>query len=219
VQKPVNWLTEHPLFRGLATPGKVDPSLMVAYVEGFAPVVNSVPAFLHVTLSRADGKAKALLREIWNDELGLSGTKSHPVLFEELHAAVTSAHGRNEASQRVGIVAAGRMVELCGSGPWPIGVAAMKAHEGQFPSAYGSILPAMERSFGPLAEFFRLHSEADVEHTAAGAELLRMAIEEHVVTEAEADRSYVSSTDLLRTLMDGIFDEIGDRFVDTQRQA
>ena len=96
------WLVSHPVFRCLGSEAS-EPQVLVSYGEGFAPVVNSVPAFLHLTLSRADGRASVLLREIWNDELGLSGTKAHPVLFDELHQAVTVRWGSNESAQQFGV--------------------------------------------------------------------------------------------------------------------
>lgn len=199
------WLASHPVFRGLASE-TVDSRLLVSYVEGFAPVVNSVPAFLHITMSRAQGNPSMLLREIWNDELGLSGTKAHPVLFDEVHQFVTTRWGSDIGVQSLGVAAAVQMIQLCGSGPWPIGVAAMKAHESQFPVAYGTALPALEKTLGPLAEFFRVHSHADVEHAEAGSQLLRWGIAEAVVTETEADEAFQYSTQILLSLMNGIWE-------------
>jgi len=198
------WLLNHPVFRSLSDAAEA-PGILVSYVEGFAPVVNSVPAFLHLTLTRGDHDARILLREIWNDELGLSGTKAHPVLFDELHHAVTSRWGSNRDIQAFGVDACVRMIQLCGSGSWPIGVAAMKAHESQFPTAYGSILPTMDQLLGSSSEFFRVHSYADVEHSKAGSQLLRRGISERVVSATEADQAFEHSTEILRNLMDAIW--------------
>lgn len=201
----VTWLVNHPVFRGLAS-SVINERLLVAYVEGFAPVVNSVPAFLHVTMSRAQGKAAELLREIWNDELGLTGTKAHPVLFDDVHRAVTQRWGSHTSVQSFGVTAAVNMIQLCASGPWPIGVAAMKAHESQFPVAYGTALPALEKILGPPAEFFRVHSQADVEHTETGSQLLQSGIAEAIVSAIEADEVFERSTRILRELMDRIWE-------------
>lgn len=198
------WLVDHPLFRALAV-SPTNPGVLAAYVEAFAPVVNSVPAFLHVTLSRSNGRVASLLREIWNDELGLSGTPSHPVLFDQLHNAVVSKFGGNIEVQSLGVTAAGDMIHLCSSGPWPIGVAAMKAHESQFPASYTAILDNMEAMFGVAAEFFRVHSYADIEHTKAATALLQQAIEAGVITIEEVDGAFYASTVILRNLMDGIW--------------
>lgn len=198
------WLVSHPVFRNF-TEGAPEPQVLVSYAEGFAPVVNSVPTFLHLTLSRSDARASLLLREIWNDELGLSGTKAHPVLFDELYCVVTTRWGKNGRSQEHGIAAAIKMIRLCGSGKWPIGVAAMKAHESQFPTAYSTILPVMEGLLGMASEFFRVHSEADVEHTKAGDQLLRHGISEGIVSPADAEQAFESSTQILRELMDAIW--------------
>jgi len=202
--KDLTWLVSHPVFRSLTDENQA-ASVLPSYVEGFAPVVNSVPAFLHLTLSRADAKANILLREIWNDELGLSGTKAHPVLFDEVHQSVTARWGTKRDAQQYGITAAVQMIQLCGSGNWPIGVAAMKAHESQFPLAYSKILPTLSTLLGPVSEFFRVHSEADIEHTEAGDELLRWGISQGVVSEIEAEEAFDCSTRILRALMDDIW--------------
>ena len=204
LQSVTTWLANHPVFLNLANEAG-DPRALVSYAEGFAPVVNSVPAFLHLTLSRANGRANVMLREIWNDELGLSGTKPHPVLFDEFHRAVTARWGSNTQVQQKGIAAAVQMIQLCGSGPWPIGVAAMKAHESQFPVAYTTILPAIEKLLGVGSEFFRVHSQADVEHSKAGDELLRWGIAERIVPAADAEKAFERSTLVLRGLMDAIW--------------
>ena len=45
-----------------------------------------------------------LLREIWNDELGLSGTKAHPVLFDDLYRAVTARWGQDSALRSMALL-------------------------------------------------------------------------------------------------------------------
>jgi pyrroloquinoline quinone (PQQ) biosynthesis protein C len=199
------WLAKHPVFSALQ--GKTeDGAVLSAYAEGFAPVVNAVPVFLHVTLSRADAEACGLLRDIWNDELGVSGTAAaHPVLFDEVHRAFTSRWGPNLEAQRHGIKAAKAMIDLCSSGPWPIGVAAMRAHESQFPTAYSEVLDYLHREIGPAAEFFSVHSLADVEHSAVGRRLLERAVYERIATENEIVHTFDASTTILRNLMDSIW--------------
>jgi len=176
------WLSRHPVFSEFAT-YNARSSLLIAYVEGFAPMVNSVPAFLHLTMSRASGQAADLLRSIWDDELGMNGTRPHPVLFDDVYREVTGRHGHNSSAQRHGIAAAVEMVKLCGEGAWPVGVAAMKAHESQFPEAYSKILPAMSVALSNAAEFFEVHSVADVEHAEIGSQLVELGIQSGVVSE------------------------------------
>lgn len=198
------WLVRHRVFCEFAT-GSPRSSLMVAYVEGFAPMVNSVPVFLHLTMSRASVQAAELLRNIWDDELGVSGTRPHPVLFDEVHREITQRYGRCLLAQRYGVAAAVEMVELCGEGDWPVGVAAMKAHESQFPEAYGAILAMMSGALGSGAEFFEVHSVADVEHTELGRRLIDLGIESGVVSEDEMENTFRRSTDILRGLMDSVW--------------
>ncbi len=182
---------------------QIDPQVLVAYVEVFAPFVNSLPARVHLTLSRADRKAASVLREIWSDELGLSGTKARPALFDQLHQSVVDRWGHNIDIQHVGVSAAVQMIQLCGSGPWPIGVAAIKA-ETQFMSAYKTIFPSVRKAVGPASEFFQVHSYADTKHHAVD-ELLAWGISESVVTYDEAAEAYNHSTELLSGLMDSIW--------------
>ena len=199
------WLQEHSVFRALR--GREHPEqLWPTYVEAFAMVVYSVPAFLGVTLARADENSLPLLSEIWSDELGTSATAAHPVLFQRLRDAVVARYGARPEMHAIGLEAAAKMTRLCASGPWPVGVAAMKAHESQFPTAYGSILGVAREEWGAAAEFFDVHAAADVEHSRAGTEMLIAAEQRGVAPVSLIEKSYETSSALLKELMDGIWE-------------
>jgi len=198
------WLVNHSVFAALREDQKVE-RVWPILAEAFAPLIYAVPSFLGITLARADSHARELLQQIWSDELGTANTLSHPVLFENFHRKVTSRWGYFPDVHEFGIKAATGMIELCGSGPWPIGVAAMKAHESQFPSTYASILARASKDLGEADEFFTVHAEADVEHSAAAQSLLEYSLKQKLVSEESLISSYNSSKSLIKTLVDQIW--------------
>lgn len=198
------WLVNHSVFEALRKGQKVE-RIWPILAEAFSPLIYAVPSFLGITLARANSDARDLLEKIWSDELGTIGTLSHPVLFENFHRKVTSRWGCFPEAHKFGIKAATGMIELCGSGPWPIGVAAMKAHEGQFPSAYSSILQRASKDLEDAAEFFTVHAEADIEHSAAAQSLLEYSLEHNIVSEESLISSYNSSKNLIKNLVDQIW--------------
>jgi pyrroloquinoline quinone (PQQ) biosynthesis protein C len=198
---PEQWLVTHPLFNHLRG-DDTSKKAWAVFAETFAPLIYSVPAFLGVTLARADSHARSSLDEVWAEELGTNGVASHPVLFENLHRVATRSGGSFHKLQGFGIEAGCRMVALCGSGPWPVGVSAMLAHESQFPAAYSSILDQAYRDLGESAYFFKIHSTADVEHTSGASSLLTYALENQLVDRATVNNSYRLSAEILRELAD-----------------
>lgn len=204
-ERPRQWLAHHPFFTTLRTadaPGE----LWSMFAEGFAPLIYSVPAFLGVTLAKADDFSSPFLIEVWSDELGAGPTPSHPVLFEIFHRFATSRWGHFPELHQPGVQAAGAMVALCASGAWPVGVAAMAAHESQFPEAYSSIIPQAISMLESAADFFRIHATADVEHSSSATSILREAVARGIVTEDIAISSFESSTHILKTLIDQVWE-------------
>jgi len=193
------WLAKHSLFC-LLSKDRYPKKAWAVFAESFAPLIYSVPAFLGTTLARADSYSRPFLDDIWAEELGVGNSPSHPVLFESFHRAATSSWGCFPDIQRYGITAGSAMADLCGSGPWPIGVAAMLAHEGQFPVAYGGILENAKRDLGEAAGFFVVHSTADIQHSSVAQLLLQYSVEKGIATEAAIKSAYNSSTDVLRRL-------------------
>ena len=195
------WLVRHPLFSHLRD-GQTPKKVWAIFAETFAPLIYSVPTFLGVTLARADAHARELLDEVWAEEVGVNGAASHPGLFENLHRVATSRWGCFHQLQAFGIEAGHKMTALCGSGPWPVGVSAMLAHEGQFPAAYSSILDQAYHDLGETAYFFKLHSTADVEHSSRASALLSYALENRIVDQPTVDFSYQQAANILGTLAD-----------------
>jgi hypothetical protein len=178
------------------------------YAEAAAPLVYTVPAFLGITFSRTDARAKEVLSEVWAEELGMADNLSHPVLFQNFYQSVTDRWGKYTHLQKIGVRAGIRMIELCSSGDWPIGVAAMLAHESQFPHAYESMLPAAKQDLGDAAEFFEAHSLVDLEHTETSSKLLDYALTNGIAKETEIEKSYSASVELLRSVFDAVWAEM-----------
>jgi len=176
------------------------------FAESFAPLIYSVPAFLGVTLARADMQARSFLASIWADEVGHSGVPSHPSLFEAFHRRAIASNRVYPEQHQHGIAAACEMIALCGSGPWPIGIAAMLAHEREFPNAYASLMERASAELGEDCEFFRVHAVADLEHTTLALSLLDMAVERQVAAEDEIQMSHKRSRAVLRDLADRAWD-------------
>jgi hypothetical protein len=172
------------------------------FAEAFFPLIYSVPTFLGVTLARSDSCSRPSLEDIWAEELGTKNNLSHPVLFEMLHRVATKRWGSFHQMHQYGIDTARQMISLCASGPWPFGVAAMLAHESQFPAAYSRILPRAREDLDSNALFFEVHSLADVEHTSHGRALLDDAVQRKIVTPERIRAAYDESTAILRHLAD-----------------
>jgi pyrroloquinoline quinone (PQQ) biosynthesis protein C len=200
------WLIEHPFFAALRS--DFSRNAWAMYAEAAAPLIYTVPTFLGVTLARTDTKAKEILSEVWAEELGMAENLSHPVLFQKFHQSVTDRWGKYTHLQRFGVKAGIGMIELCSSGDWPIGVAAMLAHESQFPPAYQSMLAVAKQDLGDDSEFFDVHALVDVEHTATSTRLLDYAVSSGVARDREIEQSYFASAELLRSVFDGVWAEM-----------
>ncbi len=200
------WLIEHPFFVALRE--GFSRHAWAMYAEAAAPLIYTVPTFLGVTLARTDTKAREILSEVWDEELGMADNLSHPVLFQTFHQSVTARWGKFPHLQRFGVRAGIGMIELCSSGDWPIGVAAMLAHESQFPPAYESMLHVAKQDLGDDSAFFDVHALVDVEHTATSTKLLAYAVTSGFVTESEIEESYLASGQLLRSVFDGVWAEM-----------
>ena len=200
------WLIEHPFFAALRS--DFSRNAWAMYAEAAAPLIYTVPTFLGVTLARTDAKAREILSEVWAEELGMAENLSHPVLFQKFHQSVTERWGQYTHLQRFGVKAGIGMIELCSSGDWPIGVAAMLAHESQFPPAYQSMLEVAKQDLGDDSEFFDVHALVDIEHTATSTRLLDYAVNQGIVGDREIEESYVASGELLRSVFDGVWAEM-----------
>lgn len=200
------WLIEHPFF--VALRNSFSKNAWAMYAEAAAPLIYTVPTFLGVTLARTDTKAKEILSEVWAEELGMAENLSHPVLFQKFHQSATDRWGKYTHLQSFGVRAGIGMIELCSSGDWPIGVAAMLAHESQFPPAYQSMLPVAKQDLGDDSEFFDVHALVDIEHTATSTKLLDYAVTSGIVRERELEESYFASAELLRSVFDGVWAEM-----------
>jgi pyrroloquinoline quinone (PQQ) biosynthesis protein C len=193
------WLVAHALFARLRDGDSIAWS---AFAEAFAPLIYSVPAFLGVTLAQADAAAYSHLREVWHSELGDDGGTAHPTLFERVHRAAVSAGSRHPQLRLAGVRAGAAMVATCSAGPWPIGMAAMLAHEGEFPAAYGSILIVADRRLGAAAEFFHVHAAADIEHAALARRMIGEAIAAGVASAAAVVNAHNRGRAILAELAD-----------------
>lgn len=197
------WLKDHPLFVHLAK-GNSDHAW--AYLaEGMACLIYSVPAFLGITFAKSDAFSRKLIEDIWNDELGKGSVPAHPVLFEEFHGNATNKWGKFQNLHVYGIEAGTKMIKLCGSENWAIGMAAMKAHESQFPSTYGAILKSAKQNLGKDSLFFEVHSVADVEHSSMATKLIETAIQQNICSELKINEAYEKSKLILKNLFDSIW--------------
>lgn len=205
------WLIEHPFF--VALRNGFSKNAWAMYAEAAAPLIYTVPAFLGVTLARTDARAKEILSEVWAEELGMADNLSHPVLFQTFHQSVTNRWGKYTHLQKFGVRAGTGMIELCSSGDWPIGVAAMLAHESQFPPAYQSMITVARQDLGDDAAFFEVHALVDIEHTSTSTKLLDYAMTKGIVKESEIEKSYRASGELLRSVFDAVWAEMSARSV------
>jgi pyrroloquinoline quinone (PQQ) biosynthesis protein C len=200
------WLIEHPFFVALRT--GFPKHAWAMYAEAAAPLIYTVPTFLGVTLARTDTRAREILSEVWDEELGMADNLSHPVLFQQFHRGVTQRWGNYPHLHALGVRAGIGMIELCSSGDWPIGVAAMLAHESQFPPAYESMLAVAKQDLGDDSAFFDVHALVDIEHTETSTRLLDYAVSNGLAGDSEIEESFLASGALLRSVFDGVCAEM-----------
>jgi pyrroloquinoline-quinone synthase len=173
-------LLTHPFYTKWAE-GTLPKEALQEYARQYYAFESSFPRYLSAMHARTESAEvrQQLLDNLWDEE---HGPDNHAELWlrfaEGIGVARDDVQGaeRNEATQALVDLYA----DLCRRAPVTEGVAALYAYERQVPQVAASKIDGLKKHFGvddPRAlEFFVLHGELDIEHSAAEREMLRTLI-------------------------------------------
>jgi pyrroloquinoline-quinone synthase len=177
-------LLTHPFYTKWVD-GTLPRECLQEYARQYHAFESAFPTFLSALHSRTTDRAtrQLLLENLWDEEHGMNNHRELWLRFAEgigvTREDVESAEP-NAATQAL-LDAYGRATRET---PVAAGVAAVYAYEAQVPRVAHSKIAGLREHYdideGPALEFFEVHGELDVEHSAA---------ERHIVAQAPADEA------------------------------
>jgi pyrroloquinoline-quinone synthase len=171
-------LLKHPFYVAWSK-GELSIDQLGTYAEQYMHYVLAEPTFLSAVHSNTphfarDGKTdlgprQTILQNLVDEELG---PRNHPALWKCFAEALGVSD--NDLSAATPLPATSRLIEtftqLCRNQPYYAGLAALHAFESQVPAIAAAKIDGLRRFYGfndPAAyEFFTVHKDADVEHSA-----------------------------------------------------
>lgn len=166
----------HPFYQAWQR-GELTQAALADYAAQYYHHVAAFPMYLsalHCHTDNADTR-RAVLQNLMDEE---AGTPNHPELWlqfaESLGAAQTDIMAAEAAPETLALVRTFRTI--CGGGSVAAGLAALYSYESQIPEVAGTKIEGLQTHYG-IAEdaalaYFRVHQEADVEHSAVERALL-----------------------------------------------
>jgi pyrroloquinoline-quinone synthase len=177
-------LLTHPFYTKWAD-GTLPKECLQEYVRQYHAFESAFPTFLSALHSRTEDREarQSLLENLWDEEHGPDNHRELWLRFAEgvgvAREDVESA-APNPATQALLDTYRRAATEA----PVAAGVAAVYAYEAQVPRVAQAKIDGLRRHYGivegPALEFFEVHGELDVEHSAA---------ERHIVAQASADEA------------------------------
>jgi pyrroloquinoline-quinone synthase len=173
-------LLTHPFYTKW-TAGTLPKERMQEYARQYFAFESSFPRFLSAMHSREESAEvrQQLLDNLWDEEHGESNHAELWLRFAEgigVDREDVKSAARNDATQAL----VDMYTEICREAPVAEGVAALYAYERQVPEVAGSKIDGLKKHYGiddqRTLEFFVLHGELDVDHSAAEREMLRSLI-------------------------------------------
>jgi pyrroloquinoline-quinone synthase len=171
----------HPFYQAW-TCGKLPGPALVDYAKQYYHHVAAFPTYLSALHSHTEDAAarRHILSNLADEE---AGHPNHPELWLQFAAAlglsredVSSTQPWAETRQLVGTFRS-----LCRDGSTVAGLAALYAYESQIPKVAEAKLEGLRRFYGfsqpEGVAYFKLHIEADREHSRVERELLRASID------------------------------------------
>ncbi len=183
-------LLKHPFYRAWSSGGLSLPTL-ARYAREYYHFESNFPRYVGGTYARmADSRARRLLLENLTDEEGRDPT--HPALWADFAARLGVPRAALGARP-----ARGATAQLCRTserltvdGTGPSGLGALYAYESIFPEVAAEKSRGLKAHYGidePAAhEFFRVHTAADVEHSAAERKVLQALVARSPIAGREA---------------------------------
>jgi pyrroloquinoline-quinone synthase len=169
-------LLKHPFYLAW-TRGELSREALADYARQYYHHVAAFPTYLSAVHAKCDDQVarKQILSNLIDEE---AGTPNHPELWKQFANALgvddADLAKTEKQSETTNLIDTFRSV--CGQGTTPEGLAALYAYESQIPAICESKIDGLKKHYGfttPKAyEYFRVHIEADREHSATERKLL-----------------------------------------------
>jgi len=199
-------LLQHPFYQRW-TKGELTIPILQDYAKQYYRHVAAFPTYLSAVHSHTEDPAtrRHLLANLMDEE---AGNPNHPELWIQFaeglgveRVDVEAAEPRTDTSNLVETLRS-----ICRDGGTAEGLAALYAYESQIPAVSESKIDGLQRFYGIADDdtlaYFRVHIEADREHSAVERKLL----EEHITEENKAAvlESVDKTLDVLWNMLSGI---------------
>jgi pyrroloquinoline-quinone synthase len=169
-------LLKHPFYLAW-TRGELSKEALGDYAHQYYHHVAAFPTYLSAVHAKSDDQAtrKTLLNNLIDEE---AGSPNHPQLWlqfaEGLGIAASDVRAAEKWPETQNLIDAFRSV--CREGSTAEGLAALYAYESQIPAICESKIDGLKKHYGFANpnhyEYFRVHIEADREHSASERRLL-----------------------------------------------
>jgi pyrroloquinoline-quinone synthase len=169
-------LLKHPFYLAW-TRGELSMKALSDYVRQYYHHVAAFPTYLSAIHANCDDQStrKEVLRNLIDEE---AGSPNHPELWlnfaEGLGVSARDAQDAEKWSETRNLIDTFRSV--CSDGSTAEALAALYAYESQIPEICASKIDGLKKHYGfadpKHYEYFRMHIEADREHSAAEQRLL-----------------------------------------------
>ena len=199
-------LLTHPFYQAW-TRGELAPDALKDYAIQYYRHVEAFPRYLSALHSHTADAAtrRHILQNLMDEE---AGSPNHPELWMQFAEAVGATEGEVRAAEpwdeTRNLVDAFR--RLCGGGSTAEGLAALYSYESQIPAVAASKIDGLKRFYGhdsrEALEYFVVHEEADVEHSAVERRLL----EQHVsdANAAAVKQASAQALDAMWEMLSGV---------------
>ncbi len=193
-----NHLLKHPFYQAWSA-GKLSLNNLRDYACQYYHHVDAFPRYVSATHSNCrDFEARKILLENLNDEEGMNGLDSHPVLWLQFtqglglsDATVISSKLFPETKEFID-----EFMALSRSS-YAEGLGALYAYERQIPQTAASKITGLKQFYNISDEltlkFFLVHREADVEHSEATKLLIRKLPTEEKIAAEKASKKIAQS--------------------------
>lgn len=176
-------LLKHPFYLAW-TRGELSRDALTDYARQYYHHVAAFPTYLSAVHATCNDQAtrKQLLNNLIDEE---AGSPNHPELWkkfaEGLGVQDADLAQTKQQPETKNLVDTFRSV--CGERPTAEGLAALYAYESQIPAICESKVDGLKKHYGftnaEHYEYFRVHIEADREHSAAERKLLGAYLDDH----------------------------------------
>jgi pyrroloquinoline-quinone synthase len=209
-------LLGHPFYVAW-TRGELSIEQLRQYAAQYLHFVLAEPTYLSAVHSntphfandgRSDlGARQAILQNLIDEELG---PKNHPALWKQFAASLGLSEEDLAAAQALpatrDLIAT--YTDLCRNRPYYAGLAALHAFESQVPAIAAVKIDGLRRFYGiadaAAVEFFAVHEQADVRHSAEEWSLIERAADTPE-KQAEAVTATRDACDALWSFLDGVY--------------